>query len=554
MGTNNLNNRSSGETIVQAFFNDIHTAMNSDFVGRNSSGVPTSGQSLGTAAFPWGTARLDGLVVGGSTVDVSQVSASPFRVVSGTTRSGSNQPAYLDPAGSAGGASVTLLATTTNLVIDINGVAVSITSDIVKSGLTLAPSSNNTALVNDSDAADEEVTRRWGEASNTTTGSGKIIKNQITIDTIGSAISAKDGELAAFKINDGANDEFFLCRIDTTNNRLHQCFRGFFYDSSINPINRLKFANNDTITLLSLGFFFIDSDGSTLDVTFNEPVYDFTQPSGVVTGDYWFDLGTTLWKRFDGASFITVNRTFIGYVALDDTDALGCRSVDFDANFKTDNTLELELFSTSIAKGRNRFSKINVQGIEIDYVVSQPLWNITTDLAGSADMYDATEQASREYHFYVKDTGEEVISDISPYIRPDLRGKFHPHNPWRWCGSGFNNSSSDFTIVGDEVRKDNIGAIYNESTTVMSTGGVILDFPTKHVDTHDAVTTGASWKFIAPNDGIYELIISSSTSSSASTDTIQIIPFADGIQIAPTLAAVSIKIQNTTNDFSRIEG
>lgn len=53
--TTTLSQRATGETITQSFFNDLTNALNGSFVGRNSSGVPTSAQSLGTAALPWGT-------------------------------------------------------------------------------------------------------------------------------------------------------------------------------------------------------------------------------------------------------------------------------------------------------------------------------------------------------------------------------------------------------------------------------------------------------------------------------------------------------------------
>ena len=57
MATNTLVNRSSGQTITEDFFNDFNSALQGDVVGRNASGVPEAGQSLGTAAFPWGTLR-----------------------------------------------------------------------------------------------------------------------------------------------------------------------------------------------------------------------------------------------------------------------------------------------------------------------------------------------------------------------------------------------------------------------------------------------------------------------------------------------------------------
>jgi len=180
MATGSLTTRSSGETITADFFNSIHSALNGDLVGRNSSGVATTSQNLGTAAFPWGTLRTNALIVAGSSVDVSQVSAPPFRVVSGKTRSTSNQPAFLTPIGSGNGLSFDIKAASTSLIYDVAGSAITLSADLTKSSITAAPSSNNTALVNDTDAADQESTRTWGEPG--------AEKTSITIDTVGSEI------------------------------------------------------------------------------------------------------------------------------------------------------------------------------------------------------------------------------------------------------------------------------------------------------------------------------------------------------------------------------
>ena len=57
MASNTLNDRSSGQTILSGFFNDIHQSLNGDLVGRSNSGVPEAGKNLGTVAIPWGTGQ-----------------------------------------------------------------------------------------------------------------------------------------------------------------------------------------------------------------------------------------------------------------------------------------------------------------------------------------------------------------------------------------------------------------------------------------------------------------------------------------------------------------
>jgi len=71
MATNTLATRSDGDTITEDFFNDYKSSLSGTFVPRNTSGVPEgSTQSCGSAAFPWSTVFADGLVIGGSAIDV----------------------------------------------------------------------------------------------------------------------------------------------------------------------------------------------------------------------------------------------------------------------------------------------------------------------------------------------------------------------------------------------------------------------------------------------------------------------------------------------------
>jgi hypothetical protein len=179
MAENTLNTRASGEVIQPQHFNDIKSSICTDFVGRNSAGVSTAGQSLGTIGTPWGTLRASNAIINGDALDVSQVTAPQNRIISGKTRTSSNQPAFITPNGAA--LSLVISATATNLEVDVNGANVTVAADITISGLTAAPGANNTALINDTDAAGQADTRLWGEPEH---------RKTITMDTVGSNISA----------------------------------------------------------------------------------------------------------------------------------------------------------------------------------------------------------------------------------------------------------------------------------------------------------------------------------------------------------------------------
>lgn len=443
MASNTIDTRVAGSTITAAMFNDIKSALGTEFVGRNSAGVPTAGQDLGSVAVPWGTLRATAAIINGDALDVSQVTAPPNRVVSGKTRTSSNQPAFITPNGAA--LSLIIDATPTALTLDVNGTDVTVSSDITISGLTAAPGSQNTALVNDTEAADQHDTRLWGEPEH---------RKVITIDTVGTNISALVGKYAAFQIDNGSETEYFLAYVKSAT-ELSQVRRGYFYDSSLNPKNRIVFSNNDTITLLKMGWVFVENNGTTSDVTYNNPVWGFAAPSSPVTGDYWYDLANNVWKRYDGAAFQIINRVLVGVFANSTTACVGARCIDFFAKYEETNTIALEKFSTEIVKGKKLNQKVRVAGHTFDFGNSLPTWNITTDLAASTDMYSATEQASRMYYLYVTDVGDTVISDISPYFRSDLFGEYHPHNPWRCVGLAYNDGSSDIQAANGILVSQN---------------------------------------------------------------------------------------------------
>jgi len=202
MGTNTLTDWASGQTIVPAVPNNIHQALNGDMVGRGATGIPTSGQNLGTVALPWGTVRANAVVIGGQTVDPS-ISAIPQNVIlSGAKRSGSNQPFYLIPNGS--NLSAVIEGTPTSLTYDVIGSSVTLSADITLSSLTAAPNTNNTCLVNDTDAADQADTRLWGEYGH---------RKSLIVDAMGSEITALVGKYAAFQIN-GVSTEYMIAYVE----------------------------------------------------------------------------------------------------------------------------------------------------------------------------------------------------------------------------------------------------------------------------------------------------------------------------------------------------
>lgn len=436
-----LLDRAAAQVIQASFFNDVKRVLCGDFMGHDTDGNPASGQNCGTPAFPWGAGYFEELIVGGIAFNTASLERPPYQIISGKTRSGSNQSAFLVPAGSS--PSFNLLASAVNLVLSINGVACTWEADVNSIPITAAPSTTNTCLVNDSTAAAQAATKTWGEY-----GSGSPYY-PITVDAMGANMSARVGSFQAFKVG----TEYFFGYLESTTS-ISRCFRGFFFDSSMAPLKRVALTDNDVITLMNLGYVFADQDGSTVDTIFvgagvnNTPSYTYTAPSSPATGDYWFDMSNQVWKTWGGAAWAITNRILVGLVVADSTNCKAARSMDFFGLCRADNTVEVAYYSTTVVKGVGLFSRVNVNGELVNFGTTIPVWDTASNLAASSDRYNAAVTASKNEYFYVADTGETKISDVEPYWRADLLGWYHPHNPWRCVATCSVDGGATFSATG----------------------------------------------------------------------------------------------------------
>ena len=424
MGTNDISTaKANGNLVDLAWYNDFRSALKGDFVGRDgSSGAVASGQNLGTPVYPWGAAYVTSLVVGGSTIDFTALSGDANAIISGAVRSTSAQPDFLRPDGAA--AEVDILGATTSLVMNIDGTATTVSSNLTETGLTVAPSSNNTATINDGSLSDQESSKWQGEDGTT-----------ITISSAGSEITSRVGQYAVFK----KDTEYFLAYIKSST-ELTNCYRGFFFDSSGTPIDRVTLANSDSISIMSGGWVFIEDDATTIDVTYKSPIYSMTEPGSPATGDYWFDLDNNKWKRYSGSAFAEVNRIPLGIAVIDTSNCVAARSFDFNKTYEAPNPLLLQYVDATTVQANAFDFDLSVYGFTPQTRSTLVEWDITTDLESGV-----SEGASTTYYAYVTEEGDTVLSDIKPYdLRGTLKGYYHPYNSWRAIGYIQNDGSSNF--------------------------------------------------------------------------------------------------------------
>ena len=453
MGTGSIPNV-TGPAIELDHVNDIRNAMRVDFVGRNSTGAVEAGQSLGTAAIPWGTMFANQVNIDGKVIDFSSIGGGIDTgnvVVSGRTRTTSGQPDFLRAAGAAGGANFDLLATDTDFIFTANSSSATIIADVNISGLTVAPAANNTCLVNNAAYTGQLYTKYEGEDG-----------TSIVIDAAGTEITDRIGQYVALK---GTN-EIMLAFVESAT-ELRNIFRGNFFDSSGNPIVREVLSDNDTLTILSLGWIFAQNNGTTFDVSYRSPYMQFDEPAGNAD-DYWFDTAASVWKRHDGSDWVIVNRTLIGVCVIDGSDCIATRSIDFGKAFNEFMDIEIVLKSDTEVRTKNTRTSVSVYSTLVSFSNDPAIFDITQHLETGV-----TEAADTLYHLYVSTAGQLIISDEKPYDRRgDLRGSYHPYNNWRFVGTVFNDVSSNFSSVDSVTLQD-----FKEIARVEITAAVTsLDF------------------------------------------------------------------------------
>jgi len=439
MGDNTLVTKAEPAAIEVADVNQFFTALVGDLIPRDTStGVAEDNvHKLGRDNLRWLEAHITNLNLDGKLFDPDAIGTDQnFAISSGATRTDSGQPDFLRASGS--GATATLLATATDFQYTANANSVTLEADVAIASLTTAPAANNTALVNDTGMTGGDETKVTGED----------IDDPIVIDTVGTEISNRVGEYICLKTPTG---EFMFVFVEDATT-LSRAYRGFFFDDNGDPVVRGVLSNNDTLTIMSLGWVFIDKNGTTIDISYTSPVYSGVEPSSPVLDDYWFDLKNRLWKRHNGTSFVTVDRVLIGLLVIDGTNCVASRSADFTKAYSDYINLRPEIESVTEVQTAQGYSSVSVYGQIQELYAGTFIWDITADLESGV-----SEAASTTFYIYVTEEGIPKLSDERPFDRrSELRAFYHPYHTWRYVGEVTNNSTSNFDNVSQLFEREGV--------------------------------------------------------------------------------------------------
>lgn len=420
MGTNNLAARTDGQTVQSDDVNQYRNALIGDAVPRNASGSPQASQgNLGTASLPWQNVYFSGqLVQGGTALDFTAYASEAHQIVSGAVQTLSSFPAFITAVG--GAATGRILGATTPLELVINTAAVTISSNLDVTGLTLAPSSSNTCTVDDTSLADQASSKTLGERG-----------EALTVDAVGAEISALDGTVQAFQ----KGSEYLLARIDVGNNALYPFLRGVCRSS------RETLADNDTLTLLSANWLFVEDDGATTHKTTIAPTWEDADPASPASNQWYFSLDTKRWRRYNG-SWANMDAILLGLVVCDSVQAVAAHAADYDFRWSSDCIGRFEVVDDDTLR-------VIVGRLGVADERFYPADNgQTIALSSSGDRESGvSESASTRYYVYADEKLKLRFSTTAPRL-PDRRGgMYHPREYWRALGYVENDGDSNLSLA-----------------------------------------------------------------------------------------------------------
>lgn len=515
MARHRLKEFTDGTIYTPQLVNSIRQTLIGEIVGRNTDGAPDGDQNLGDETRHWQDVYAREIYLNLSLLDEGQLFSPDNAILSGTTRTLSEEPAFLLPV--SGSASARIIAFPDSLVVKINGTRISVTSDLTIENLTLAPSANNTCLVNDATLAAQDLSRVHGSEDRYIGGyaANLVTAPSIKVDTMGSSISALVGKWASFKLTHSGSSEYFFAFIESTT-LLSHCFRGNFFDANGDPIKRVVVSDNDTITLMKTAWLFLSDDGTTLTATYNPPTWSASTPAAPSTGDYWFDISNDTWKVYNG-SFAASDSILIGRVICDATGCVGARSVQFFSFMKRTQNERIERVSASVYQTANMFPMVNVRGQTVRPHLTKQVWDTSDHFAAATDTYTTSVSGSGQYFLYQDSKGRSHISDFEPMFRFDDPGFYHPHHAWRCIGQVQAASGSLTTSFGSFTHRREMGAKHTLSGHIADpAGAIVFGSPgtcdlSLTVDSSDdplIYISGATWKFMRP--GYFQLMIQGS--------------------------------------------
>ena len=432
MGNNTLTKVTGGEKVQAADHNSIVTALEGHFLPRSPAGADV-GQpvdalyDIGQPTNRWRNGYFDQLEVGGNNIDFGVLQQASHYIAGGSVFTGGLQAAFFDISDTQDSLTIVTTGspvgiTAAPLVFTVNGSSQRLESNLtITTGFQYAPTTNNTCLINNSAYSGQSWTR---------------LEESLTIDAAGSEITALIGQWAAFKYTTGTDDGILLAFIKSATELTE--IRQYFFDKDNAGMQARAFSDNQTLTLLRLGWVFLDDDGANTEIVYKTPIYQHGEPDNPDTGDHWFDYETSTWRRYSGSEWQQADRALLGYVVTDDSNVIAHRPFDYQRQFSADNELtEFKKVDDDIMQATGRSLRVSVYGNNLALPTAQPIkWSLADDLEAGVIRTDDT-----VYYAYLDVFGQRYISDIAPIEFKERLGWYHPFKSGRCVALLYNGTA-----------------------------------------------------------------------------------------------------------------
>lgn len=351
-------------------------------------------------------------------------------IVSGLTTGNSSQLAAFVPTGTADSVVLSVGNTSVPFTYFINAVQYSITSNVTVSSLTLAPTSNATAVVLDPVMSGQQWTQFLGQYGT------QILVNS-TAANIGSNVSNLAGQIAGYSVG----NEYFIGKYNSTVGSIQNALRGGFITAGSTQAPAVTVGNNAVITLNKLTWLYATTAASVA-VGYTNPTIAAAQPSSPAIGDYWFNLNQTAnqWYTYNGTSWLPAGATLVGMCMQNTVNCVAARTFDPAKSYSDLSSLNLTYLSGTQIGANDRGAQVNVFGTTIGFDQTQPIWDITQNLD------TGTVTSGTNYYFYLKENGAPWISQQVPTYRRGARGLYHPSEAYRCVAQAMTNTASAVTV------------------------------------------------------------------------------------------------------------
>lgn len=317
-----------------------------------------------------------------------------------------------------------LAATATQFSYRISGITYVVDADISITGLTGAPSTTNTALVNDTVYTGSQIfTKIEGEEEWGT--------SYISYDTAGANFQASNN-LYQYMVLAGTNEVLlaFLKSSGATGTLINA-------NRGIGNTDRGFLINNQAITILKGNYCFINSS-KQIYTTVNSPTWGTTDPVSPSSGDFFYNETSNTWKRWNGTSWV-LGWVYLGCIVCNNLASVTVDSIgtDFNAEWNKELQFNYEYVDSNtilIKKG----SRIGIYNKTIEIFADTQI-----TLSGNLEIGES-ETPNTGYYIYLDINGNFYFSTKVP--RNKFNVYYHPSKYWRCVGFLNNDGSSNIRI------------------------------------------------------------------------------------------------------------